>query len=368
MGKFLKKMHDSLPKSFEGRVYLFFIILTIFLSFLLTAAISLSAGKPIGSDFWFHLSVAESYARGENALFNEEFMRVNKGPYPPLFHLMFVPLVWLGISIQFATFLQIIFFPLAMSASVFFVWKRVGIAPASFTAILLLSSIAFFDRSVQVIPQAFDMIFFPLAACFFLENRRLPFLVSMFILIYSHGAYGFLLLGSLILYYLKWREGTKMVRDILLISAPLIILTLIFLPSYMGYATVINTPQEELMRANPLYFFVYTGFLPVPIFIVSLVYYFFKRKDLDKTDYLVVFWFIVLIPMFFFFIERFTTYAIVPMSIMVSRFLTRFLKSTSHSKVYGLILLIVLFLLALPNYLSWWYFLDGGGAVKFDIN
>jgi hypothetical protein len=218
---------------------------------------------------------------------------------------------------------------------------------------------------MQVIPQAFDMIFFPLAAYFFLEKRHLPFLISMSVVIYSHGAFGFLLLGSLILHYLKWRGGSKMIRDILLIVSPLIILTLFFLPSYLGSAIEIKNPQEAFIRENPLYFFEYVGWVPALLFFVSLVYYFFERKRLGEIDTLAIFWFMILIPMLLIYPERFATYAIVPMCIMISKFFT---KISAYNKPFGLILLLILFILALPSYFGWWYILGGSGLVKFDIH
>lgn len=367
MENVLKAINDILPKKIDDKISLFFIILTLSLAFFLTLNISLSIGKPLGSDFWFHLEIAESYARGENALFNEEFMDPNKGPYPPLFHLIFVPFVWLGVAVEFATLLQIFFYPLALFMSVFLVWKKINIRSAAFTAVLLFSSIAFFDRSVQVIPQAFDMIFFPLAAYFFLEKKRLPFLISMFIVIYSHGAYSFLLLGSLVLFYLlKWREGSKMIRDILLVSIPLIVLTLFFLPSYMGPTVGINTPQEKSMLESPAFFFEYTGWVPSILFFISLIYYFLKRKELDGVDILTIFWFTVLMVMLPIFPDRFCTYAVVPMSIMASRFLMK--TSSAYGRGFGLVLLVILFLLALPFYLAWWDALSGIGFVRFDIH
>ena len=367
MKNLLRVINDILPKRIDDKISLFFIILTLSLTFSLTLTISMSVGKPLGSDFWNHLEIAESYARGENALFNEEFMDPNKGPYPPLFHLIFVPFVWLGVAVEFATLLQTFFYPLALFTSVFLVWKKINIRSAAFTAILLFSSIAFFDRSVQVIPQAFDMIFFPLAVYFFLEKKHLPFLISMSIVIYSHGAYSFLLLGSLVLFYLlKWREGSKMIRDMLLVSIPLIILTLFFLPSYMGQTVGINTPQEKFMLESPVFFFEYTGWVPVSLFFVSLIYYFYKRKELDKMDILTIFWFTVLMVMLPIFPDRFCTYAVVPMSIMASRFLME--TSSAYGRGFGLVLLVILFLLALPFYLAWWDALSGTGFTRLDIH
>lgn len=345
---------------------LFFIILTIFLAFFLTLNVSLTAGKPIGSDFWYHLKFAESYARGELALFNEKLMDPNKGPYPPLFHLILVPFVLFGIVVEFAAFLQIFFYPLALFTPVYLVWKRVSISSAAFTAILLFSSIAFFDRSMQVIPQAFDMIFFPLAAYFFLEKRRLPFLVSMSIAIYSHGAYSLILLGSLILYSLKFKVGLKMIRDVLIIAAPLIILTLFFLPSYLGSATQINDPQEKIIREYPLHFFVYLGWVPSVLFFVSLGYYFLKRNGLDEMVVLSIFWLVVLLLILPLYPDRFANYAVVPMSILVSLFLNKI--SSAYGKGSGLILLVVLFIIAFQIYFGWWYVFGGNEFVRFDIH
>ncbi len=355
-----------LPKGTENKIYLLFAIVAIFLSFLLSTAISMTIGKPIGGDFWYHIEIAESYARGENAMFKEEFMNPNMGPYPPLFHLIFVPFIRLGIAAQFALLLQMIFYPLALFASVFIVYKKAGIAPAAFVSVMLLSSIAFFDRSVQVTPQALDMIFFPLAIYFFMQKRRVPFIISMLITIYSHGVFGLLILGSLVIYSWRFKTGSKFIIQVLVASIPLIMLTLVFLPSYFGSAAMrIQNPQENLVWQNPLYFFEYLGWVPVSLFSVSSICIFLKRRDLDRFNVMLFLWFFVLLVLIPFYPDRFCTYAVVPMCMISSGFLFRM--SSAHGKKFGLLLLIILFMLAMQPYLSWWHVLGNTGNIRFDV-
>jgi hypothetical protein len=366
MPNFKGALKTKLPKKLEDRVSLLFIIITLLLAFFLTFSISFIVGKPIGTDFWFHLKIAESYARGENALFNEEFMAPNRGPYPPLFHLMLALFVTSGFILQIATFLQVMFYPLALFTSVFLVWKRINASSASFVSIALFSSVAFFDRSMQVIPQAFDMILFPLAIYFFLTKRRIFFLISMSIMIYSHGAFGFLLFSSLVLYNLKYKVSKKMIIDVLVATIPILVLILVFLPSQIGLINDIKNPQEKLIKENPISLFVYMGIFPTSTFIVSLMHFFHKKRKLSKTEIMSLLWLIVLLPVIVFYPDRFCTYAVVPVSILASKFLSDI--SFAHGRWLGLLLLVFSFAISLITYLNWWQVLYETSSVSFDIH
>ena len=358
-------MKKKLPDRVERKAYFFIIILIVILGLLLTASISITLKKPIGSDFWFHLEIAKAYARGENALFEERFMKPNMGPYPPLFHLFLVPFVILGIAVQFSSVLQVIFYPLALSTSIFLVYRKIGLGAAAFTSVMLFSSVAFFDRSVQVIPQALDMIFFPMAVYFFLENRRLPFICSMSVMIYSHGVFGILLLVPLLIYSLKFKTDIRMLRDVLVVVSPIIVLTAVFFPFYLASASGgVQNPQEMYIAANPLFALLYIGLVPSTIFIFSVMYKISSDLKLDRMDVLLLVWFAALIPMILPYPDRFCTYAVVPMSIFSSKFLAE--KLSFRKKYLVLVLLTILFIFSLQSYFNWWGILMKQGVYLFD--
>jgi hypothetical protein len=173
------------------------------------------------------------------------------------------------------------------------------------------------------------------------------------------------LLGSLILYNLKFRGQSKMIRDALIVVSPLIIITLVFLPSYLGLVNEVKNPQEMLIWENPLNFFSYIGWTNALLFGVSLLYYFLKRKNLDRMDFLVMFWLISLMPILPFYPDRLATYAVVPMCIMVSKFLA---ETTESKRRVGLLLTLILFIVAFSSYLNWWHVLEGTGPARFDVH
>lgn len=364
IGPIIGRALSKLPTKAEDRISLAFIIITIVLAFSLTAAISITLGKPVGNDIRYHMKVAEAYARFENALFDEAFWGPAGGPYLSELHFILVPFVWAGVAIPFAALLQAFFYPLALSASVFLVWKRYGIGPASYAGIILLSSLAFFDRAMQVNPQAFDMIFFPLAVYFFMAKRRIPFLISMSMVVYSHPGFGLLLLCPILLYHVKSKTGGVMVRDILIVSIPMILLTAAFISPHIELVGGISTYQEEILIEQPLLIFIYIGLLPVAVCGASLAYLCMGRGKLGDFDFLTLIWLVVLTVLIPIYPDRYPTYAIVPMSILGSRLLGEADRHGSHA---ALALRVLLLLLASVNYLGWWLQLWGYSPYMFDV-
>ena len=126
----------------------------------------------------------------------------------------------------------------------------------------------------------------------------------------------------------------------------------------------VSTYQEEILINHPMLIFLYIGLLPTAVFSVSLVYIYMKRENLGDFDILALLWVIVLTALIPIYPDRFATYAIVPMSIISSRFLG---ETDKFNKRVGLTLRTTLFLLALVTYVGWWYVLGGSGGLMFDI-
>lgn len=308
------------------------IAVLIALSFLLSISISLTYPVPIAQDFHFHITLAKLYAQGENALFHEEALRANNMPYPPLFHLLFVPFIWLGCHMEFGRFLQCLFYPLALTATTYLVYKNQGSRQALYCGLLLLSSIAFSDRSRQVIPQAIDMILFPLSVHFFLKGKLTRFTVVSLLMIYTHGLIALLLFLPFVLHELIAHKPPTYDQIIVrksrsfyvlltaFLSFPIIALSLVFLlPGLHHHLGGIQNAQEAAILQNPVGFtFPYLG--PAMCLLSPfLVKVFFQLKNLDDLHKMAVYTLLSLTPMILFWPDRFLTYITMPLAILISQ-------------------------------------------------
>jgi hypothetical protein len=333
--------------------YLVILSIIILISFALMLSISITYQRPVGDDIWFHLRISRLYAEGKNAMF--ESVGTNSFPYPPLFHLIFVPFILIGLEIPFATLLQVIFYPLAMITVAWLMWKKVGRISAIFTILLLLSSFSFFDRTAQVTPQAFDMIFMPLAVYFFFNKRTLPFLASFGVMVYSHAPISFLLFAPFLLYSLMYKENRRMVYISLALMIPLILISIAFIPttltsSQQGIWSIQN-PQEAMILENPLQFLLYMGILP-SIFIPLAYYYVSDKRKKTGFDKFVILWLLFLLPMGIFWIDRLASYIIVPLSILIGSYFQLKLENKPQSVVFMMIL--VIFMISIASHISLW--------------
>lgn len=339
-------------------VSVFFIILVLFLAFYLTISIALKYGV-IGDDFRFHLIAAKIYAKGENALFSKEILGSFGGPYPPLFHLFLAVFARLGIIMQTATFLQVIFYPLILLSAAFLVWRKKGITAAAFAIVLMFTSIALFDRA-QVIPQSIDMILFPLAVFFFLKNKKLPFIALMLIMVYSHGYFSLLLLLAIALFAFIEKKNRDFVIIAFISSLPLIILCLKYIPGY-----ILARAEPNLLLADPLFVFSYFGINLALFMPLALIYYFIDRKNLDELDKMSIYWLLATFLLAFKFPDRMASYAAVPASIIISKMLSKF---ASVNKFIGILLMIQLLVFGFfANFMKWWGILQGTTGEMFNV-
>src|SRR3989344_2923960 len=247
--------------------YRIFILLVLLSGLLISSGIAFKNGSPNGTDFYYHLKYAEKYANGQMALF----------------HLLLAIPVFFGFGIQFGALLQAILYPLVLLSTAFLVFKLGGLKQAAFTAVVLLSAVAFFDGGGQVTPQSVDVIFMPIAAFAFFKRKELLFLVSTAVMAYSHAPYSFLLLAPFLLYAF-WKNFNKnAVFKAVAVSLPIALLVLWFLPSMLSAAGGVNTTQEQLIYHDPFYLLAFIG---PPLFVVFLisVFYFFRRKEADGPD------------------------------------------------------------------------------------
>jgi len=327
------------------------LIVVVGLAFLLSVSISLAYSVPIAQDFHFHLGIAKLYAKGENALFNAEAFGPNQMPYPPLLHLVFVPFIWFGCVMEFGRVLQCFFYPLALFSCIYLVHKNSdGGNEALYCGLLLMSSTAFFDHSIQVIPQAIDMICYPLAVHFFLKEKMLSFMSTCLIMVYAHGLIALLLFTPFILHELITFQPTKTSFYVILtsfLSFPILTLSLTYLlPGLQYHLGGIQNAQEAAFLAHPLSFTIF--YLGPAMLILSP--FLIQLKNPSNLQKLAIYTILALTPMLFFWPDRFLTYVTMPLAILIST-------TNIENPRLKLFYIFILTGFAGANYLSNWYVL-----------
>jgi hypothetical protein len=331
-------------------VSLLIIFIVLFTSVILTVMMEFQMEGIVGSDFnTFHYKLADMYARGENALFSRLALQVNGGPYPPLFHLFFALMILIGpgVALFFAHAFQLLFYPAMMAATLYLVHKKMGLKQAAFTGAIMLGSIALFDRAAQVTPQAIDMIFFPLAIYFFIENRKIAYVTCMAITIYAHGVWALLPFAGLVLYSVIRKRNVKYQKYVIFATIPILMLTAAYLPGYFGYHGNAQSQQEELSIRSVTYFLQYTGIIISAAALVCIVWgavlYIRKRKfpyELSELEMMSLYWLVSLLPVLIFLRDRFASYAVPPMAILMAGFLSRMI--TNRAQFIATIVVITL--------------------------
>ena len=294
-------------------------LLLVGLAFTTCLAITLSYSVPVAWDPYFHLGIAEVWARGECGMFSELPMRINHMPYPPLFHLMLVPSVWLRQQYTFVRLLQCVFYPLIIGSSMLTVWKHKGKKPAVITGMLLMSCVGVFDDGFQVIPQALDMMLLPVAFHFFLTEKKLPFVAVCTLMIYNHGIASAAYIGGLVLMTLI-ENRKKQFFSIISLSLPVMVPLLIYIPPALSgtWGGFTDTKVEMTFWQNPLLLTLwYLG--PLAFAIPLVAWKSFHWNELARYDKaLVLTVYVLFLPMIVVWPDRCLSHSAVPLSLIVA--------------------------------------------------
>lgn len=240
----------------------YWLVLPILLAFAFTIALSLSYTHSVGVDIHFHLAIAEEYAKGNFLGAAETSLRVDKLIYPPLFHFMLVPSIWLNMAFPFTLILQAVFLPLAVLTFEYLAAKALGYEAAFVGGFLVLSSWAYSDRIIQVIPHSVSMILLPLALLFSMQNLNRRFLATSILMVWNHGLVALSALGGVLARKL-WQREWRTIILFLLGCGFILALSFAYLPSALqGYGSGFCTNQEIAFWNRPATFFMnYVGLL-----------------------------------------------------------------------------------------------------------
>lgn len=315
---------------------------------------------PVGSDVNVHLKLAK-------ALLKLEYPQVNTGYlYPPAMHITIalLSLIFFTTPLQIMKFLEILLLPLIYIATFFLTYKKYEDKYAAFLCVFLLgSSPAFWDRASQVIPQAIDFLLFPLAVYFFIEKRENIFIFASVYLIYNHSFYAVLLVFSLFIYSIIYdKERVRAFIKIFLLSMPLFIITMLYLPAILRESGSLQTLQEIAVLKEPLFAIKYLGYpLFFLIFITIIHAKFHELSELEKIAFL---WMLCLTPMIIFFPDRFLQYFSQPLAILSAIAVDSIIRSNKKRNAF----IFLLFLFALYSNYRFYLALIRNGEVMLPLN
>lgn len=331
----------------------------IALAFTLTTAISLRYNRPVGWDAYFHLYIANDWANGKIGMFSNITMNVNYMPYPPLFHLLLVPSIWLRLGFEFARFLQIIHYPFVLIASCWLLKKHYDWKTAFYGTTLLMANIGIFDYTFQAIPQALEMILYPLILHAFLSMKKKWFVGLSTAMIYTHGLASVSFIGGLVLHaFIEKRK--KEALAIIILSLPIIIITGLYLPPAMArWGKMLDDEVEKMFWFNPLLLSAtYQGLL---IFGWAVSFYdAYHWRKLTQFQWSCILTIMTLLLMLLPWPNRFLGYVAMPFAYLMA-------PKMAHSKIWK-VLLIPLFITFAYYYFIPWLMLATNDFIVLDFN
>jgi hypothetical protein len=295
----------------------FFLLIPILLAFAITLAGTLLHGFS-GVDILFHLDIAEQFSTGHFiAGFNIAY-QVDHTFYPPLFHMLLAVGFWLGNSVGWAKFLQVIFLPCAVASFMFLVYKLRGFTPAFYGGLLVLGSLAYLDRVVQAQPQALDFVLLPLVFyfCLFGEGKR--WVVSSVLMVWNHGLVSISAIGGSLIEQLRRGERRLFVAWAFGSGFILFASFYFLLSGLSGYGGAVDTNQEYWFWHSISFSFEYLGLLIVGFAIaVYYVYRYVKHLELSAVSKLALLTIVstaVMIPMW---ADRWLQYCTIPLALLI---------------------------------------------------
>jgi len=308
---------------------------------------------PVGTDVHFHLDVAAIWASGQNGMFSEQVMALNQFPYPPLFHWLLVPSVWLHIEFLWAKALQIMLpFGIYLTTTLFMM-RHTNPKATVVTAMILMSTVGFTDGTIQCRPQGLAMLLLPLTLHYLLTRQNRGFLAVNTCVAYIHGIAGLANTWMLLLRNYFNRKMFKTFLTATFLLLPLIATTAIYFSGALTkWGGHMDTYQEYLVFTQPQNMIPYYAGTSLIgwIFVAYTLTKWDRSTELEKVLALSVLGLTVMIP---FWADRFLQYAIIGLSCLAGLGITR-----NRRLFYILVPLIAVMLVAVQVNIFWVTFTD----------
>ena len=292
------------------QIYSSLTVLLILFVFGLTFFIIFSEPLPLGSDTYYHLSLAKLYVSGNfTGALNWNFKYINYF-YPPFFHIVVLGPValssdpYLGLRI-----LEALFMPLTFLAILWLVWKYASPKAALFTGIALLASWSFVDGTLQARPESLDLLLLPIVIYAVLETKKKTAGILSSIMVWSHGFASISSLFGIFVSKLKEKTWRRTFIYAVLAVSPVIILSIVFFGGalkFYGHQTSTSNPQEWMFWNNPFPWIIYYAGLTL------LGIPFLFRRNKTPLETLLTYAFIGNTAMIFFWADRWLHYSAIP--------------------------------------------------------
>lgn len=315
-----------------------------------------SVAKPIGSDFYFHLQIASYIAKGDLVSAWALPFKIILFPYGfLLFHFALSPLVLSGNAFLWAKVLEALLMPTTFALTLYLVIKKANAKSSFITGLCLLGSMAFVDGTLQLRPETFDILLYPLMLFAVLSVKKKSFITLALLTIYSHGLAALVNIYGVAVKLLRERQWRKTIMVGLIGSLPVILLSIYYIEgAFKEWFTLAgannSNPQQTLFWTNPFFIPFYSG-----LTLIGFVFLFKRHKTYFES---LLSWGIIasaiMIP---FWADRWLQYITIPLSCLVGLGL----KDTSTKKLILILpfLLAISFLYILNFYLlstnhQWW--------------
>lgn len=294
-------------------------------------------GGVLGADIHKHVDTAKSIIENGISMISDGQNHF----YPPGYHFVLTMFYVLGrdwLLYGFIILAQILLLPSALWLIMKIVSYFSNDTIASYSAFLLLGSLAVVDRGMQAIPQAFDYILFPLFILAYVE--RFPKFFTIILgtfMVWFHGPFPLFLFLGLALYTLFCEhKKTYSERVIVFVSIAFLSLPILygifsnFFGLYDQFAgRELSTHTRRFMFENPEFGFKYLG-LGISAWLIAIVGSLLNKhlrnmliKELPKKYRIykvALFWILGLLPLSIFMVDRFLGYLALPLSIVIASY------------------------------------------------
>lgn len=281
--------------------------------FILTATIVTSAALPIGSDTYFHLGISRLLGQGNFTGAIDMMFTVNQSPYPPLYHILIIPVAISPDPYTGLRILEMIFMPTTFALIAWLMWKQSGPKAAFISGLVLIGGWAFLDGAIQARPQSLDMLLYPLILYAILASRKKWTAFLSTLTVYNHGFAALANIWGIAVKKLREKTWRKTIVVTVIAILPIIILSLYYFGGAMRqWATYTPTenPQEALFWTYPPWIPFYAG-----LSLMGWFFMFFKPKT--ELETLLRYGLVGNLIMLPFWADRWLQYSSIPLAMLV---------------------------------------------------
>jgi len=248
----------------------------VFLSFL----INMKKFSPNVIDLWYHLAISRKILElGTIPVWDFwEFAPTGRPHlYPPLFHLI---VAFLSRSpenvIQGGKYLQAFTYPLTLITTWFLARKFFGSKIAALSIFFLSMDMGIMLISTMALPSSFVTMFLPLLIFCFVRKKVIFSIIIMTAMLYSHLSFPFVVLFTLLLISLKYREYLK---QFTIISSASLAIYLPWLARVLIYKGAFSSTTDHFLSIKGVFIGLLSLQIVNPILLILGIVAFIKMDD-----------------------------------------------------------------------------------------